>query len=88
MAVRNQSDVALTPNDLNDLDEAILEYLAKEGRASPTLFMRAEDVETSRQWVSSRFTRLAEHGHIRDLYGTGVYELVEDPRNERDSDNK
>ena len=80
MAVRNQSGVALTPNDLNDLDEAILEYLATEGRASPTLFMRAEDVDTSRQWVSSRFTRLSEHDHIRDLYDTGIYELVDDPR--------
>lgn len=80
MAVRNQRDVTLTADDLNDLDEKIVEYLATEGRASPTLFMRAEDIDTSRQWVSSRFTRLAEHEHIRDLYDTGIYELVDDPR--------
>ncbi|WP_145973502.1 MULTISPECIES: hypothetical protein [unclassified Natrinema] len=72
--------MSLTADDLNDLDEKIVEYLATKGRASPTLFMRAEDIDTSRQWVSSRFTRLAEHGHIRDLYDTGVYELVADPR--------
>ncbi len=82
MAVRNHSSVTLTPDDLNDLDKQIVEYLATEGRASPTLFMRAEDIDTSRQWVSSRFTRLAEHDHIRDLYDTGIYELVEDPREE------
>ena len=80
MAVRNQSGMPLTPDDLNDLDKQIVEYLATEGRASPTLFMRAEDIDTSRQWVSSRFTRLAEHDHIRVLYETGIYELVEDPR--------
>lgn len=80
MAGINFSDVALTADDLNDLDEKIVAYLATEGRASPTLFMRAEDIGTSSQWVSSRFTRLAEHEHIRDLYDTGIYELVPDPR--------
>ena len=80
MAVRNYGDVVLEPDDLNALDEEIIDYLANEGRASPTLFMRAEDIDTSRQWVSSRFTRLAEHGHIRELYDTGVYEFASDPR--------
>ncbi|WP_245835429.1 hypothetical protein [Natronolimnobius baerhuensis] len=78
--------MSLTPDDLNDLDKQIVEYLATEGRASPTLFMRAEDIDTSRQWVSSRFTRLAEHEHIRDLHDTGIYELVEDPRDHGDTD--
>lgn len=86
MAVINRRDVTLTADDLNDLDEKIVEYLAIEGRASPTLFMRAEDIDTSRQWVSSRFTRLAEHEHIRDLYDTGVYELVDDPRESSDTE--
>jgi hypothetical protein len=80
MAVRNHNGVALKPDDLNTLDEKIINYLANEGRASPTLFMRAEDIDTSRQWVSSRFTRLAEHEHIRELYDTGIYEFVSDPR--------
>ena len=80
MAVRNYGDVVLEPDDLNALDEEIIDYLANEGRASPTLFMRAEDVDTSRQWVSSRFTRLAEHGHIQELYDTGIYEFANDPR--------
>jgi DNA-binding Lrp family transcriptional regulator len=81
MAVRDHGDVVLAPDDLNALDEKIIDYLAEEGRASPTLFMRAEDIDTSRQWVSSRFTRLAEHGHIRELHGTGIYEFTNDPRN-------
>jgi DNA-binding Lrp family transcriptional regulator len=72
--------MTLTPADLNDLDTAILEYLSTEGRASPTLFIRAEGIDTSRQWVSSRFVRLAEHGHIRELYDTGIYEFVDDPQ--------
>lgn len=85
MAMRNTEGVALDAGDLNDLDKQILTYLHEEGRASPTLFIRANDVDTSRQWVSSRFVRLAEHGHIRDLYDTGIYEFVDDPREEVDA---
>lgn len=74
--------MTLDPADLNDLDESILTYLKREGRASPMLFKRATGAEQSRQYVSSRFVRLGEHGHIRDLYDTGVYELVDDPRDD------
>lgn len=72
--------MTLPPGRLNEMDHRILDYLDAEGRASPTLFRRAEDVDASRQYVSSRFVRLAEHDHIRDVHDTGIYELVEDPR--------
>jgi hypothetical protein len=86
MATRNTTAVALDPGDLNDLDGTILDYLREEGRASPTLFRRGEGVDTSRQWVSSRFVRLAEHDHIRELHDTGIYEFVSDPREDKTDD--
>jgi hypothetical protein len=86
MAARNKQGVSLTLDDLNELDQNILNYLSAEGRASPTLFMRERDLDTSRQWVSSRFVRLAEHGHIHELHDTGIYEFVEDPREDGDRD--
>jgi hypothetical protein len=72
----------LAPRQLNDLDEQILNYLRDEGRASPTLVRRAtgDDGSPSRQYFSARLRRLAEHGIVRDLHGTGIYELVDDPR--------
>ena len=73
------STMALTEDQINDTDAQILDYLHDDGRASPTLFQRAEDIDTSRQYVSSRFVRLAEHGHIRELYDTGIYEFVSHP---------
>lgn len=72
--------MALPPDRLNELDRRILDYLRTEGRASPTLFRRADGVDTSRQYVSARFVRLAEHGHIRELHDTGIYEFESDPR--------
>lgn len=80
MSAQNRPGMTLGPDDLNDLDRAILEYLRDEGRASPTLFKRATDTEQSRQYVSSRFVRLGEHTHITELYDTGIYEFVSDPR--------
>lgn len=81
--------MALSKNQINDTDAQILTYLRDEGRASPTLFQRAEEIDTSRQYVSSRFVRLAEHGHIRDLYDTGIYEFVSYPEEDGDgSDNR
>lgn len=79
MAASNQPNMALSSDQLNELDEEIIDYLRDEGRASPTLFLRAKDIDTSRQWISSRFVRLAEHGHIQELYDTGIYEFVTDP---------
>jgi hypothetical protein len=74
--------MALPPEKLNDADELILNVLA-DGRATPTLVQRylaAEGTEFSRQYVNQRMKRLAEHGHIENLFDTGVYELADDPR--------
>ncbi|MCQ4334116.1 hypothetical protein KM295_11620 [Natronomonas sp. F2-12] len=74
--------MSLTPEQLNDVDDLILDVLA-DGRATPTLVQKslaADDHEFSRQYVNMRMKRLAEHDHIENLFDTGVYELVDDPR--------
>lgn len=77
--------MVLSPDDLNEWDELILDYLRDEGRATPSLLVeefihRGEIEDVSRQWVNSRLKRLEEHGHVRNLHETGVYEFVSDPR--------
>jgi len=67
---------------LNDSDHAILEVL-DEGRATPTLVrdtLRDRGKELSRQYISERIKRLNEHGVLCNLKNTGLYELVDDPR--------
>ena len=74
--------MTLTDEDLNAVDRRILALLA-EGRATPTLIQRLlaeQGDEFSRQYVNQRLKRFAEHGHVRNLFDTGVYELVKDPR--------
>lgn len=76
--------MVLSPTDLNDLDEEILDRL-REGRATPTLIKRLLErdgtrKEVSRQYVNQRLKRLSEHGHVSNILETGVYELVNDPR--------
>ena len=74
--------MTLTEDQLNDLDEKILDVLT-DGRATPTLIkMILEDrgTEVSRQYINQRMKRLSEHDHIENLFDTGVYELVIDPR--------
>lgn len=74
----------LTADDLRDVDEQILEYL-EEGRVTPR-YVRARldrDVgEYSRGYVQQRLARLEEHQHLENLFDTGLYELVDDPREE------
>jgi len=74
----------LTEDQLNDLDDKILNVLS-DGRATPTLLKKMfeeEGTEISRQYVNQRLKRLSEHDHIENLFDTGVYELVTDPREE------
>lgn len=87
MANRNLVEMALTADQLNEKDQAILDLLY-EGRVTPA-FARAElldrwdDDETiTRQYINQRLTRLAEHNHVRNLQEKGLYELVIDPREE------
>jgi DNA-binding Lrp family transcriptional regulator len=61
---------------LSDTDNEIIEIL-EEGRNAPLNI--ANRLDFSRQYVQRRLKRLEEHGHIQNI-GSGVYELVDDPR--------
>jgi repressor of nif and glnA expression len=74
--------MTLTEDELNALDEKILDVLT-DGRATPTLIkmiLEERGTEVSRQYINQRMKRLSEHDHIENLFDTGVYELVIDPR--------
>ena len=84
MGSGNRDVMPLTEDQLNDLDDKILNVLS-DGRATPTLLKKTfeeEGTEVSRQYVNQRLKRLSEHDHIENLFDTGVYELVTDPREE------
>lgn len=79
----------LSDEDLRDVDRTLLDYLV-EGRVTPVYARDRIHDETEREYTSTylgqRLQRLGEHGHVRNLYGTGLYELVEDPREGGDPD--
>ena len=73
--------MALTPDDLNDTDQLILNHL-RDGRLTPVLAKRLiedDGKDVSRPYVQQRLKRLEEHSHVKNLRNTGVYELVNDP---------
>lgn len=76
----------LDPEDIRDVDANILDYL-REGRVTPayTRERLADDEigDYSRGYVQQRLARLEEHDHAVNLFGTGLYELVDDPRENR-----
>lgn len=77
----------LDPSDLRSVDEEILGYLT-EGRVTPA-YVRERLIEDgvdeySRGYVQQRLARLVEHDHAANLYDTGLYELVDDPRDQAD----
>jgi len=79
----------LNSDDLREVDEEIVAYLA-EGRVTPA-YARARLVDDgvgdySRGYVQQRLARLEEHSHVQNLYETGLYELVDDPREAEDGD--
>ena len=75
--------MALSNADLRDVDRDLLEYLS-EGRVTPVYArdrMVDEDLrEVTSTYIGQRLQRLVEHNHARNLYDTGLYELVDDPR--------
>ena len=76
----------LEEDELNDLDDRILDALAN-GRATPTLLKKIfekDGTDVSRQYINQRMKRLSEHDHIDNLFNTGVYELISDPRSNTD----
>jgi len=81
--------MALDPGDLRDVDEDLLEYLA-EGRVTPA-YARDRMADEGRRAVTStylgqRLQRFEEHDHTQNLYDTGLYELVDDPREDNEHD--
>lgn len=69
--------MALSPEDLSDTDNRILEQL-QEGRVTPQYL--ADQLDISRPYASDKLRRFVEHGHVERL-ASGLYELKNDPRN-------
>ena len=75
--------MALSEENLRDVDRDLLDYLV-DGRITP-VYARERMADEGRREVTStylgqRLQRFEEHGHVRNLYETGLYELVDDPR--------
>lgn len=85
MGTASSTDM-LNESQLNELDRDILSFLRDNGRASPTYLKRELGIEKSRQYISSRMTRLAEHGYIEDRHDTGIYDYVTWPEPADDSE--
>jgi predicted transcriptional regulator of viral defense system len=66
----------LDPTDLSPADEAVLDML-REGRVTAP-FVR-DETDYSLQYVRDVLSRLEEHGHVVKVH-SGLYELVNDPR--------
>jgi len=84
----------MDPEDLDDLDHAILDVLTdgrEEGEpwgiATPAVVLAAlkaggfEDPPV-RQTINNRMKRLELASHLENRYGKGEYVLVDDPRSE------
>jgi len=77
--------MSLEPRQLNDLDEWLLDELARN-RSTPKLLrgrlqkVRDADDVPSAGYINQRLRRLEEHDHLENLDETGVYELRNDPR--------
>jgi hypothetical protein len=73
----------LSADDLREIDVTLLNYL-EEGRVTPAYGrdrMKDEEAhDVSSTYVGQRLQRLEEHGYVGNLYGTGLYELISDPR--------
>ena len=93
--------VPYSPYELDDLDEAILDYFIEGrtedrpwGKATPSEIYRAletrgtlEDLGNPvRQTVQNRIKNLSLAGHLENKYDTGSYELINDPRDEQEDE--
>lgn len=90
MQRQNQSGNVLTPDDLWEVDEDLLDILQTgRGSGEPWGFVTPEtahkrlqqdfDRDVQVQYVQQRLTRLAEHNHVEKV-NRGVYRFVSDPR--------
>lgn len=71
----------LSPDQLTPADEQILDML-RDGRVTAPYV--AEERDLALEYVRSRLKRFVEHEHVRKVH-SGLYELVEDPREDGDS---
>lgn len=69
--------------NVTDSDEAILEVL-DEGRATPKMLI--DWTGLSKPTVHARLNVLIATGAVEKIHDSGVYELVNDPRDDRDDD--
>jgi len=69
-------------HELNDADERILDTLAG-GRNLPQNIAR--ELDYSRQYVQNRLQMLKAADYVKNV-GGGLYELVDDPREDADAD--
>jgi uncharacterized membrane protein len=69
----------MEPEDLNDSDRAILAVL-REGRATPAALK--DWTGLSGQTIHNRLGRLVAAAHVEKVHDSGLYELVDDPREE------
>jgi hypothetical protein len=88
--------VALSPDDIDALDSAILDYFLEGrpdepwGKATPSEVYRALNERGTldelgnpvRQTVQNRIQRLALAGHLENRFNTGSYAFISDPREE------
>jgi hypothetical protein len=83
MQARDANSMGLDVDNLRDIDEAILDYL-QEGRVTPAYcrdrLLDEDAIEVTSTYCGQRLQRLEEHDHVQNLYNTGLYELVNDPR--------
>lgn len=93
--MRQRQHVPLDPEDVDELDAAILDYFLEGrdegepwGKATPSEVYRALDDRGTldelgnpvRQTVQNRIGRLGLAGHLENRYDSGCYEFVSDPR--------
>ena len=90
--------VTLDPDDLDGLDEAILDYFLEGrdaddepwGKATPSEVYRTLEERGTldelgnpvRQTVQHRIQRLEVADHLENIYDTGSYKFISDPRSE------
>ena len=90
MTAVNDEDMSLSPEQLNDLDRWLLDFLHAHEWATPNLMRQLHNDEqddendhVSRQWVSRRLSRLREHDCVAYVHdGADEYQLVSDPRDD------
>lgn len=78
----------LDDDDLREVDRELLTFLT-EGRATPVACQRwleSRGKEYSRAYLQQRLVRLVEHDHVKNVFDSGLYQLVSDPRETTDSE--